>query len=236
MSHTILIADDEKEIAEILRLYFEKEGYQVIEAGNGREALQLLQEQVVDLVVMDIMMPDMDGLQAIRQIRRTRQLPVILLSAKGQDHDKILGLGMGADDYMTKPFNPLEVVARVQAQLRRTYNWNAAPTAVTVSSPITIGSLTLDAESCSVSRNGAEVTLTSTEFRMLKHFMEHSGRVFTKRQLYEAVWGDIYGGDDNTIMVCISKLRDKIEDDPAHPYLVTIRGLGYKFVKRMGPV
>jgi DNA-binding response OmpR family regulator len=233
MAHTILIADDESEIVELLKLYMEKEGYTVVAAFSGKEALEAVNRTNIDLVVMDIMMSVMNGLQALKELRLTYNIPVILLSARVQDHDKILGLGMGADDYITKPFNPLEVVARVQAQLRRFYHLNRAQESMSPSDKITIGELTLDRISCQVSKNDQTISLTSIEYKLLQHFMEHPNRVFTKRQLYETVWGDYYTSDDNTVMVCISKLRDKIESDPILPYLVTIRGLGYKFTKRV---
>jgi DNA-binding response OmpR family regulator len=233
MAHTILIADDESEIVELLKLYMEKEGYTVVAAFSGKEALEAVSRTNIDLVVMDIMMSVMNGLQALKELRLTYNIPVILLSARVQDHDKILGLGMGADDYITKPFNPLEVVARVQAQLRRFYHLNRAQESMSPSDKITIGELTLDRISCQVSKNDQTISLTSIEYKLLQHFMEHPNRVFTKRQLYETVWGDYYTSDDNTVMVCISKLRDKIESDPILPYLVTIRGLGYKFTNRV---
>jgi DNA-binding response OmpR family regulator len=233
MAHTILIADDESEIVELLRLYLEKEGYTVVAAFSGKEALEAVSRTNIDLVVMDIMMSEMNGLQALKELRLTYNIPVILLSARVQDHDKILGLGMGADDYITKPFNPLEVVARIQAQLRRFYHLNRTQENMPPADKITIGELTLDRISCQVCKNDHTISLTSIEYKLLQHFMENPNRVFTKRQLYETVWGDYYASDDNTVMVCISKLRDKIESDPILPYLVTIRGLGYKFTKRV---
>jgi DNA-binding response OmpR family regulator len=231
VSHTILIADDEKEIAEILSLYLEKEGYRTVTAHSGLEALANLNRGGIDLAVLDIMMPDMNGFQVLKEIRLMRNIPIILLSARIQDHDKILGLGLGADDYMTKPFNPLEVIARIQAQLRRFYQLNPGVETGKPSHTLIIGSLTLDINSCLLYKNGAPIPLTSTEFKLLRMLMEHPERVFTKKQIYESVWGDFYAADDNTVMVCISKLRDKIESDFEEPYLFTIRGLGYKMRK-----
>ncbi|MCZ8516554.1 response regulator transcription factor [Paenibacillus filicis] len=231
MSHTILIADDEKEIVEILSLYLEKEGFQTVTAHSGSEAIAAMGTGDIDLAVLDIMMPDMNGFQVIKEIRLTRNIPIILLSARIQDHDKILGLGLGADDYMTKPFNPLEVIARIQAQLRRYYQLNPGMEPGKPSHTLRIGALTLDTNSCQLYKNGAAIPLTSTEFKLLRMLMEHPDRVFTKKQIYESVWGDFYGADDNTVMVCISKLRDKIESESEQPYLITIRGLGYKMRK-----
>jgi DNA-binding response OmpR family regulator len=229
--YTILIADDEKELVEILSLYLEKEGYQIVAAHSGREALAALNHDNIDLAVIDIMMPEKDGFQVIKEIRLTRNIPIILLSARFHDHDKILGLGLGADDYMTKPFNPLEVIARIQAQLRRFYQLNPGMESDKPSHTLTIGTLTLDINSCLLYKDGAPIPITSTEFKLLRMLMEHPDRVFTKKQIYESVWGDFYAADDNTVMVCISKLRDKIESDSEQPYLITIRGLGYKMRK-----
>jgi DNA-binding response OmpR family regulator len=229
--HTILIADDEKELVEVLTLYLEKEGYQIVKAHSGREALAVLGRDDIDLAVLDIMMPEMDGFQVVKEIRLKRNIPIILLSARFHDNDKILGLGLGADDYMTKPFNPLEVIARIQAQLRRYYHLNPGMESGKPSHTLTIGALSLDKSSCQLYKNGAAIPLTSTEFKLLCMLMEYPDRVFTKKQIYESVWGDFYAADDNTVMVCISKLRDKIESDSEQPYLVTIRGLGYKMRK-----
>lgn len=227
--YTILIADDESEIVELLQLYLEKE-YHILQAQNGIEALKLMQSHKVDLAILDIMMPGMDGLQLLKRIREHEQFPVLFLSAKSQHHDKILGLELGADDYISKPFNPLEIVARVGALLRRVHQFDAkAVVEEQTKEHIVLGRLTLDRSSCQVEVAGEPVALTSTEYKILELLMEQPGRVFTRKKIYEAVWEDFYVYEDNSIMVHISNIRDKIERDSKKPeYLKTIRGLGYK--------
>ncbi len=233
MKHTILLVDDEREIVDILRLYLENAGFRVMCAYNGREALNMLTGAGVkaDAAILDIMMPEMDGYTLVKEIRKDSGIPIIILSARSDDSGKILGLDLGADDYITKPFNPLEITARVQAQLRRYYRLNAA--AALTSDRITAGELVLDKASCSLTKNGIDIPLTAIEFKILSLLMENRGKVFTKSRIYEHVWdGGFYESDDNTIMVHISRLRDKIENDPRNPeYLKTIRGLGYRFEK-----
>ncbi len=233
MKHTILLVDDEREIVDILRLYLENAGFRVMCAYNGREALNMLTGAGVkaDAAILDIMMPEMDGYTLVKEIRKDSGIPIIILSARSDDSGKILGLDLGADDYITKPFNPLEITARVQAQLRRYYRLNAA--ASLTSDRITAGELVLDKASCSLTKNGIDIPLTAIEFKILSLLMENRGKVFTKSRIYEHVWdGGFYESDDNTIMVHISRLRDKIENDPRNPeYLKTIRGLGYRFEK-----
>jgi DNA-binding response OmpR family regulator len=228
----ILIADDEPDIIELLRIFLESEQFELIEAHDGQAAWELIERHQVDLAVIDIMMPRMDGFQLIQQIRKACKMPIIILSARNEDVDKIKGLGIGADDYMTKPFNPLECVARIKAQLRRYYEFNdsGAGDADAVTS---IGGLTLDHRACLLYKRGQPVALSATEYKLLKMFTDEPGRIFTKKQIFERVWGDTYIADDNTIMVQISRLRDKIEDNPRSPvYLKNIRGLGYRFAKR----
>ncbi|RUT36208.1 response regulator transcription factor [Paenibacillus zeisoli] len=234
MNPTILIVDDQPDIVELLKLFLERDNYLVIEAYDGLQAWEIIQSEQIDLAVIDIMMPGQDGYQLVKQIRSVYKMPIIFLSAKNQDNDKILGLGLGADDFIVKPFNPLEVVARIQAQVRRAYAFNEAlPVSSASSADIAIGSLNLHLESCVLKLEGNEVELTSTEYKLLRTFMESPGRVFTKKQLFEKVWSDPYWKDDNTVMVHISRLRDKIESDPRQPvYIKTIRGLGYKFAKK----
>ena len=229
MGSTVLIADDEAQIAELIELYLEKDGNRVIKAKNGVEAWNRIQDSKVDLAIIDIMMPGMDGYQLIKKIRSKYTIPVIMLSAKSADSDKILGLDLGADDYITKPFNPLEIVARVQAQLRRFYKLN--PQADGMREKILkIGDVSLDEDACEVRKSGQLVALTQTEYRILNFLMRNPNRVLTKKQIFESVWDDAYVADDGTVMVHISNLRDKIEDDTRQPrYLKTIRGLGYKF-------
>lgn len=232
MNGTILIADDEVQIAELIELYLEKDDIRVLKAANGIEAWDLLQANKVDLAILDIMMPGMDGYQLVRKIRSKYTIPVIMLSAKTSDSDKILGLDLGADDYIAKPFNPLEVVARVQAQLRRFYELNPQAGAAPEPSVIKIGELALDEDGGQALKSGAPLNLTQTEFRMLRFLMRNADRVVTKKQIFESVWETSWYADDGTIMVHISNLRDKIEDDSRQPmYLKTIRGLGYKFEK-----
>ncbi|WP_336759833.1 response regulator transcription factor [Paenibacillus sp. USHLN196] len=228
MRYTVLIADDEPEIVELLQLYLEKD-YTIKTAVNGAEALQTIRSTQIDLVILDIMMPVMDGLQLIKQIRATHHMPVLFLSAKSQDHDKILGLGLGADDYIAKPFNPLEIVARVEALLRRVNHFDAAEIPAAKEQNLVLGDLTLDRSQCILFRSGSPVTLTSTEYKIMELLLDQPGRVFTRKKIYEAVWGDYYAHEDSTIMVHISNIREKIERDSRQPeYLKTIRGLGYK--------
>ncbi|MDQ0656748.1 response regulator transcription factor [Paenibacillus sp. W2I17] len=228
MRYTVLIADDEPEIVELLQLYLEKD-YTIKTAVNGAEALQCIRSTQIDLVILDIMMPVMDGLQLIKQIRATYHMPVLFLSAKSQDHDKILGLGLGADDYIAKPFNPLEIVARVEALLRRVNQFDAAEIPEAKEQNLVLGELTLDRSQCILFRSGNPVTLTSTEYKIMELLLDQPGRVFTRKKIYEAVWGDYYAHEDSTIMVHISNIREKIERDSRQPeYLKTIRGLGYK--------
>jgi len=232
---TILIADDDKDIGEILKLYLENEGYTVMEAADGNIAWKIIKNNLIDIAVLDIMMPELDGFQLVKRIRTEYNFPVIVLSARGGDNDKILGLGLGADDYMAKPFNPLELVARVQAQMRRFYNLNSSSLKTEEKSErVKIGDITLDKSSCAVYRKNKEVNLTSTEYKIISYLMEQPGRVYTKGQIFEHVWGDYFDGDDNTVMVHISNIREKIEEDPKNPvYLKTIRGLGYRFEKKV---
>ncbi|WP_019910345.1 response regulator transcription factor [Paenibacillus sp. HW567] len=232
--YTILIADDESEIVELLQLYLEKE-YNILQAHNGTEALKLMQSHEVDLAILDIMMPGMDGLQLLKKIRETHHFPVLFLSAKSQYHDKILGLELGADDYISKPFNPLEIVARAGAMLRRVHHFDAQAVPEKKADQIVLGRLTLDRSGCLVYLSGQPVTLTSTEYKILELLMEQPGRVFTRKKIYEAVWEDFYVYEDNSIMVHISNIRDKIERDSKKPeYLKTIRGLGYKIEAPVG--
>lgn len=219
----ILIAEDDADIRDLLKLYLESEGYQVLCAENGRMAMELIMEQLPSLAIVDIMMPELNGLDLTRQLRERTTMPILILSARDQDHDKILGLNIGADDYMTKPFNPLEVVARVRALLRRT---GAAPDVVKA------GDFLLDISAHTLLKRGQPVTLTPMEYKILQVMMKAPGRIFTKVQLYENVCGDYFESDDNTIMVHISRIRDKIEDDPKKPvHIITVRGVGYKFEK-----
>ena len=230
MAYRILVADDEAEIREVLRLYLEKEGYEIVEAADGMEAVRQIKEEKIDLALLDIMMPGMDGYRVLRNIRAENNLPVIMLSAKSSDSDKILGLDLGADDYITKPFVPLEAVARVKSNLRRFYALGAGESRREKSEPLEVGKLRLEQDSCLLYRDGERIELTSVEFRIMKLFMENPGRVFTKQQIFEAGWEEAYMVSDNNVMVCISKLRAKLEQD-GREYIRTIRGLGYRMEK-----
>ena len=228
MQHTILIAEDDKDIVEILRLYLENEGFIIQSAKDGREAYLLFEKGKVDLAIIDIMMPVMNGYELVQKIRETSNIPLLILSAKNMDQDKILGLNIGADDYLTKPFNPLEIVARVKSALRRFYELNSDMVRAE-SSKIVVGELELDTLAFSVKKNGEPVSLTPTEYKILAILMKEPSKIFTKMQIYENITGSYYISDDNTLMVHISKIREKIEDDPKNPrYLKTVRGLGYK--------
>ena len=227
MNYTILIADDEKEIRELLKLYLENEQYQVVEAEDGQQALDILHREKIDLCILDIMMPKMDGYRVLRELRKDSNIPVIILSAKDADSEKILGLNLGADDYIGKPFNPLEAVARINSNLRRFYSLG---TSAGVQHLLQVKDLTLDPEGCELKRGDKVIDLTSVEYRIMELFMKHPGKVFTKQQIYEYGWGEAYIIADNNIMVCISKLRDKLDEDPS-AYIKTIRGLGYRLEK-----
>jgi len=223
----ILIADDENDIRNLVKISLEENGYTVLTAQNGKEAWDILSSKDVRLAILDVMMPVMDGFNLLRKIREHSTIPVIFLTARTDDVDKVLGLGLGADDYIEKPFSIAELVARVGAQLRRSNEYASQkqkPVAC-----ITYGGLSIDKEKCCAYKNGEPVELGAKEYKLLLHFMEHPERVFTKRQLYQAVWEEDYYFDDNTIMVHISRIRNRIEDDPQNPrYLRTIRGIGYK--------
>lgn len=227
MGYKILIADDEAEIRDVLRLYLEKDGYTVVEAADGVEAMEQVRKEQPDLAILDIMMPGLDGYRVLRNIREDNNIPVIMLSAKGTDADKILGLDLGADDYITKPFAPLEAVARVNSNIRRFYSLGAGGNGQKEVSELTVQDLRLDLDACLLYRGGETIELTSVEFRIMKLFMQEPGKVFTKQQIYETGWDDEYLVSDNSIMVCISKLRAKLEHE-GREYIKTIRGLGYR--------
>ena len=231
MSYKILVAEDDNDIVEILRLYLENEGFELVISRDGQEALEKFEENDIDVALIDIMMPKLNGYELIKRVRDTSNIPIIVMSAKNMDSDKILGLTLGADDYLTKPFNPLEVVARIKSQLRRFYDLNTNVVEET-NNIITVGELVMDPSNLSVNKNGKEINLTPTEFKILSLMMRTPGKIYTKMQIFENINGDYYESDDNTLMVHISKIREKIEDDPKSPkYLKTVRGLGYKIEK-----
>ncbi|EJR13653.1 MULTISPECIES: response regulator transcription factor [Bacillus cereus group] len=232
MKKNILIVDDDKDIIDLLKLFLEMENFFVVEALNGEVALKCLEENHIDLAIVDIMMPKMDGYQLIKKIRETLQFPILILSAKSQEVDKIIGLGIGADDFITKPFSALEIIARVQAHLRRSYEFNDKAVEGK-EKQIHMGDLVLDHHSCTLYKSSETITLSATEYKILTLFMGEPGRIFTKKQIFENVWSDYYCADDNTIMVHISRLREKLEDSPKNPvYIKTIRGLGYRFARK----
>jgi DNA-binding response OmpR family regulator len=233
----ILVAEDEDDIRNLLRISLTDEGYNVFPASDGLEALSVLQLEEIHLAVLDVMMPRLDGFNLLRKIREFSTVPVIFLTARADDMDKVLGLGLGADDYLAKPFSMSELLARVAAQLRRSTAYlNGGPTK-DFPPILDYASLRLDTASCTVYKNGTPVDLNAKEYLLLKLFMENSERVFTKRQLYAAVWDDDSYYDDNTVMVHISHLRNKIETDPQNPeYIKTIRGIGYKLHRTGGAV
>lgn len=226
----ILIAEDEKDIRNLLLLKLEQEGYSVFAVKDGLEALEVIKKKPIDLAILDVMMPRLDGFNLLRKIREISTVPVMFLTARGDDMDKVLGLGIGADDYIVKPFNMQELLARIGAQLRRTheyFNQNKK-----TNSQIEYGALVLNKDACCIYKDGVQVELNAKEYRLLEYFMENPAKVFTKKQLYWAVWNEEVYYDDNTIMVHISHLRNKIETDPRNPeYIKTIRGIGYKFHK-----
>lgn len=229
MEYTILVADDEKEIRDLLRLYLENEKYNVIEAKDGKQALDMLRSNKVDLCLLDIMMPNIDGYHVLQELRKESNMPVIILSAKDADSEKILGLNLGADDYISKPFNPLEAIARVNSNIRRFYKLGATDS-VKVKETLKVRELELDTDACVLKKNGKVVELTSVEYRIMELLMSHPGKVYTKQQIYEAGWEDDFVVADNNIMVCISKLRSKLSEDQTE-YIKTIRGLGYRMEK-----
>ena len=224
----ILVVDDEKPISDIIKFNMVKEGYEVVTAFNGREALEMFEAERPDILILDLMLPELDGLEVARTIRKTSNVPIIVLSAKDSEFDKVIGLEIGADDYMTKPFSNRELQARVKAILRRTdlsienQEAEAAPT------EIVIGDLQILTDAFVVKKHGEELDLTHREFELLHHLATHIGQVMTREHLLETVWGYDYFGDVRTVDVTIRRLREKIEDIPSRPeYILTRRGVGY---------
>ncbi len=224
--YNVLVCDDEKDIVSALRIYLTSEGHNVYEACNGKEALKIVREKEIHLVLMDIMMPVMDGISAMVEIRKISNVPVILLTAKGEDTDKVLGLNVGADDYITKPFNPVELQARVKSQLRRYMQLGSGNASALRNR---MGGIEIDDKAKEVSLDGEKVNLTRTEYDILKLLMDHPGEVFSPNQIYEKVWKDNPYGTENTVAVHIRHLREKIEYNPQEPrYLKVVWGRGYK--------
>ncbi|MEK4698183.1 response regulator transcription factor [Solibacillus sp. FSL R7-0668] len=225
----ILICDDDKEIVRAISIYLENEGYQVFKAYDGLEAIALIQDHVIHLIIMDIMMPKMDGITATMKIRQEHMIPLIMLSAKSEDHDKILGLNIGADDYLAKPFNPLELMARVKSQLRRytTFGSLEVNNAVCQS-----GGLVIDDERKIITVDNEAVHLTPVQYKIVKLLTANAGKVFTIEEIYEKVWNERAVSPENTVAVHIRKIREKIEINPKEPkYLKVVWGVGYKIEK-----
>lgn len=227
--YNILICDDDRDIVSALDIYLTSEGYHTLHAYDGAQAISLVEQNDVHLVLMDVMMPNLDGIRATAKLRETRNIPIILLTAKSEDSDKILGLNIGADDYVTKPFNPIEVLARVKSQLRRYTTLGGQQKREAV---LQNGGIALDDGAKSVTVDGEPVSLTPIEYNILLLLMKNPGRVFSTSQIYEQVWNDPALGSENTVAVHIRHLREKIEIDPGDPrYLKVVWGLGYKMEK-----
>jgi two-component system response regulator VanR len=224
---TILLVDDEKEIIDLLEIYLSNEGYRLLRASDGMEALQVLNKEEVDLIVLDIMMPRMDGIEACLKIREEKNMPIIMLSAKSQDMDKIWGLSSGADDYLSKPFNPLELIARIKSQLRRYTRLNVPQ--IRKDHEIEVDELTINTLTHEVKLEGRDIKLTPREFAILELLARNRGMVWSIEKIYEKVWQEAYFESDNTVMVHIRKIREKIEQNPRKPkFIKTVWGVGYK--------
>lgn len=227
---TILLVDDEHEIIKLMEIYFGNEGYRILTAHDGVEALEQLRKERVDLIVLDVMMPNMDGIEACMKIREEQKMPIIMLSAKSMDMDKIMGLSIGADDYVTKPFNPLELVARAKSQLRRYYQFNEGREKR--KHELTIDELVINTDTHEVWVDEQPVHLTPREFAVLELLARHQGSVLSMEQIYQQVWKEEYMESSNTVMVHIRKIREKIEPDKKNPkFIQTVWGVGYKMIK-----
>ena len=225
----ILVCDDDKEIVDAIEIYLQQEGYHILKAYDGEEALEILKENEVHLLIMDVMMPRLDGIRATLKIREESSIPIIILSAKTEDADKILGLNIGADDYVTKPFNPLELMARVKSQIRRYVSLGSMEKK---DSLIVTGGLALDLDSKEITLDGEKVKLTATEYGILEYLMKNIGRVLSTNQIYEAVWKEPSFQTEKTVTVHIRRIREKIEINPKEPkYLKVVWGIGYKIEK-----
>lgn len=225
----ILVVDDDKDIVNAIEVYLKTEGYNVLKAYDGLEALEIARSEDLQLILMDIMMPRMDGMQATMKIREEKNIPIIILSAKSEDYDKVTGLNVGADDYLTKPFNPLELVARVKSQLRR---YTTLGSIAKKEDVIKTGGLVIDDAAKSITLDGEQIVMTPIEYGILKHLAENAGKVFSMEQIYEAVWNEPSYNPENTVAVHIRRIREKIEIDPKNPrYLKVVWGIGYKIEK-----
>ena len=232
--YNILICDDDRDIVSALEIYLGSEGYRTLAAYDGQEALETAAKEDIQLILMDVMMPRLDGIRATAKLRERTNVPIILLTAKSEDSDKILGLNIGADDYITKPFNPVEVIARVKSQLRRYTTLGGRRQTPADSASLYInGGVAVDDAAKSVTVDGESVSLTPLEYNILLLLIRHPGRVFSTSQIYEQVWNDPSLGSENTVAVHIRHLREKIEIDPANPrYIKVVWGLGYKMEKQ----
>ncbi|SDZ17844.1 DNA-binding response regulator, OmpR family, contains REC and winged-helix (wHTH) domain [Proteiniborus ethanoligenes] len=227
--YNVLVVDDEDEIRDAIEIYLKNEGIRVFKAKDGIDGLMVLEEEDIHLIIMDIMMPKMDGIKATFKIRESKNIPIIMLSAKSEDTDKILGLNVGADDYVTKPFNPMELVARVKSQLRRFINLGNYEQR---EEEINANGLILNTNTKMVTVDGEEIRLTPIEYKILRLLMENRGRVFSIEEIYEKVWKEPYFNSDNTVAVHIRRIREKIEINPGEPkYLKVVWGIGYKIEK-----
>ena len=225
----ILVCDDDREIVNAIKIYLRNDGYDVIKAYDGMEALQAVQDHEIHLILMDIMMPKLDGMQATMRIREDKNIPIIMLSAKSEDYDKITGLNVGADDYITKPFNPLELIARVKSQLRRYVDLGSMEHKTGI---FRTGGLVIDDEQKTVELDGKHIAVTPIEYGILRLLTEHAGRVFSMEQIYETVWNEPAYNPENTVAVHIRRIREKIEINPKNPkYLKVVWGIGYKIEK-----
>lgn len=227
--YSVLVCDDERDIVSALQIYLESDGYKVFTASNGKEAINIFEENEIHLILMDIMMPIMDGITAMVKLRESSNVPIILLTAKSEDTDKILGLNVGADDYITKPFNPVEMLARVRSQIRR-YTKLGGNMSQSNDDILTIGGVSINDASKTVTVDGDDVSLTPTEYEILKLLMKNKGRVMSQKEIYESVRKEMAFGAENTIAVHIRHLREKIEINPSEPrYLKVVWAHGYKF-------
>ncbi len=231
--YKILLVEDDAEISEMLKNFLETENYEVACALDGQQACTMFDDMSFDLVLLDLMIPKISGMGVMQHIRQSSYVPIIIISAKDSESDKTLGLGLGADDYITKPFSVAEALARIKAALRRTMQYDSA--AVDTPAVLKAGELTLDLTDYTVKKKEKSIDLTAKEFEILKLFMQNPKKVYTKEQLYTLVWNDMYCGDENAVNVHISRLRNKIEDDPRNPrYVLTVWGIGYKLGECMG--
>ena len=227
--YNILVVDDDREIVKAIEIYLSKEGYNILKAYDGEGAIKQLTENEVHLVILDVMMPNKDGLETLEEIRKTKTLPVIMLSAKSEDYDKIAGLNIGADDYVTKPFNPLELIARVNSCIRRYVNFGSLNNKKEETNILKTGNLIINDDMKKVEVDGKEIKLTATEYNILKFLLKNKGKVFSISQIYENVWNEESYGAENIIAVHIRHIREKIEINPKEPkYLKVIWGIGYK--------